>query len=66
MRKYVLITIMYFFLFKIGYDIFELTNHETNRPSNNLGSYAALISSVLAAFGCFWELYITKKKLSND
>jgi hypothetical protein len=65
-KKTVLITIMYAALFLFGYTVFEFERTEFSEEASFLSKYSGMISNLLLALGCFYEIYFEKPKSSNE
>jgi hypothetical protein len=61
-RRTILIIILYFALFMVGQELYELLNYGLNPKKNSYIQLSGLIGNSFLAFGCFWELYFAKTK----
>jgi len=61
-RRIFLTIILYCSLFLLGQRLFELLNYGLDNNRNIYIQLSGLISFLLLALGCFWELYFTKSR----
>ena len=57
---------MYAALFLFGYTVFEFERTEFSEEASFLSKYSGMISNLLLALGCFYEIYFEKPKSSNE
>lgn len=60
-RRKLLIIILYFALFMIGQELYELLTYGLNPNRNKYIELSGLIGNSFLALGCFWELYFAEK-----
>ena len=59
-RKQVLTIVLYYALFRIGQELYELLTYGLNPQENSYIELSGLIGDSFLAVGCFWELYFPK------